>query len=329
MLCLCMACIPTRGKQGNYTNVSTTSFCSAHASTEDRPTWLLHRDILHALNMPLVALFHRASALASAALCSTTPSDLELAFSGDARSAFLWLQCFFSEEEAWVRTSGCPECVVTETLSTESHLRLTIAASLLSTASTASPGASVAASTDRGADSGSDDAQTQAHPQLPPIPHIIPALRAAVEADPFWGPDYWPYLFSRANQLSASIQALMSSMADLESLVASPSPSSSPSQSSADPSASAHPASMAGRSLNVGRGTAARARKHTGVPMKQSKLAQRQMRMQVEEMELLRRCAVQCWGKAMVPKHVRGAVLGAVYEGAAERASRGRSSTCP
>jgi len=69
---------------------------------------MLHRDILHALIMPVVALFRRASALAEAALCTHRSEDLELAFAGEARGAFLCLQCFLTEEEEWCRGIGCP-----------------------------------------------------------------------------------------------------------------------------------------------------------------------------------------------------------------------------
>lgn len=58
--------------------------------------------------MPIVQLFNRSSSLAEAALCSTKPDDLELAFVGNARGAFLSLQCFLSEEEEWCYTRGCP-----------------------------------------------------------------------------------------------------------------------------------------------------------------------------------------------------------------------------
>lgn len=64
--------------------------------------------MLHALSMPIVELFRRASALAEAAPCTHKTADLELAFAGEARSAFLWLQCFIAEEEEWCRTAGCP-----------------------------------------------------------------------------------------------------------------------------------------------------------------------------------------------------------------------------
>src|SRR5207248_107020 len=74
------------------TATSIDSFCSFHHTRcdgESQETWLLHRDLLHALVMPVVELFARASALAEAALCTHKSVDLELAFAGEARSAFL------------------------------------------------------------------------------------------------------------------------------------------------------------------------------------------------------------------------------------------------
>lgn len=91
------------------------SFCADHvtASSQTKETWLLHRDLLHALTMPIYQLFSRASTLASAALCTRAPEDLELAFSGEARGAFLCLQCFITEEEDWCQTKGCPGTYLT------------------------------------------------------------------------------------------------------------------------------------------------------------------------------------------------------------------------
>lgn len=68
----------------------------------------MHRDILHALIMPIVSLYERASVLAKAVLCTSKQEDLELAFAGEARGAFLCLQCFICEERDWVETRGCP-----------------------------------------------------------------------------------------------------------------------------------------------------------------------------------------------------------------------------
>lgn len=283
--------------------IDSISFCTNHFQCEPsaKAAFLLHRDILHALVVPIVALFTRASALASAALCTQKSEDLELAFAGEARGAFICLQCFIAEETDWCSTRGCPACVVTATLSTESHLRLTIAASLLSTAGVASPDSTPTAEepTDR---------------TLPPLPHILPALRAALSADPFWNDthDAWPYLLSRATQLSAGIQALIAECVNLESLVSSP--------------MSERPAQGQKRGLThpivpfVATGQAV---EEKGVKLRKSKLAKRQLRLKDEEMELMRRVALQCWAKAQVPKQLRGEVLGV------GKNNRVRSLTCP
>ncbi|KAF1951515.1 hypothetical protein CC80DRAFT_424259 [Byssothecium circinans] len=282
-------------------------FCTSHAtaSSEAQSTWLFHRDILHALVMPVVELFKRASTLAEAALCTKKSEDLELAFSGEARSAFLWLQCFVSEEEDWVRTRGCPACVTIATLSTESHIRLTIAASLLSTLTITTPSSEHPPSPPTSATT------TTTNPSLPALPHIIPALREALASDPFWGPDYWPYLFSRASQLSTGIQALITSLVDLESLVASPSPTTA----------------VSGKRSPTAPVTQLHGEKgeEKGLKLRKSKLAKRQLRMKAEEVSLMRRCALQCWARAVVPREIRAEVLGLGMG----REGRVRSLTCP
>ncbi|KAJ8107326.1 hypothetical protein OPT61_g8943 [Boeremia exigua] len=92
-----------------------TSFCAQHdeCDAQTKETWILQRDLLHALVMPVLELFKRASALAEAALCTHKSEDLELAFAGEARGAFLCLQCFVDEEEDWCRTRGCPGMTIT------------------------------------------------------------------------------------------------------------------------------------------------------------------------------------------------------------------------
>lgn len=250
--------------------------------------------------MPVVALFSRASALASAALCTQRTADLELAFAGEARGAFLCLQCFITEEQDWCRTRGCPACVVTETLSTDSHIRLTIAASLLSTAAVASPASSPAA------EEPMDPARA-----LPPLPHILPALRDAVSKDPFWeGPGIWSLLLSRATQLSAGIQALIAECVNLESLVSSPVVEQRPGQ-------------KRGVTHPIAPFSTGQAVEEKGVKLRKSKLAKRQLRLKDEEAEMMRRVVLQCWAQARMPKQVRGEVLGLGAR------SRPRSLTCP
>jgi hypothetical protein len=49
---------------------------------------------------------------------------------------------------------------------------------------------------------------------------------------------------------------------------------------------------------------------HKGVKLRKSKLAKRQLRLKDDEVELMRRVALQCWAKANLPKEVRGEILG-------------------
>lgn len=60
-----------------------------------------------------------------------------------------------------------------------------------------------------------------------------------------------------------------------------------------------------------------------GVKLRKSKLAKRQLRLKDEEVELMRRVALQCWAKAKVPKQMRGEILGT------GKLTRTRSLTCP
>ncbi|KAF2707965.1 hypothetical protein K504DRAFT_410746 [Pleomassaria siparia CBS 279.74] len=285
-------------------------FCSTHIHSDPatQAKWLLHRDLLHALVMPVVSLFKRASALAEAALCTRNTEDLELAFSGVARGAFLCLQCFVEEEEDWCRTIGCPACVTTATLSTESHIRLTIAASLLSTSPVSTPNSSNAST------------PTDEHPSpsksLPPLPHILPALRDALSSDPFWGPDHWTHMFARADQLSADIQELIAECIDLESLVSSPRPTS---YSSAGPRrVGTAPALLLQRMAH------GEEEERKGAKVRVSQMAKRQMKLRDEEMEMVRRCAMQCWARTAVPSRIRGELLG-MRDGEKRR----RNLSCP
>jgi hypothetical protein len=271
--------------------------------------------------MPVVTLFRRASALAEAALCTRRTEDLELAFAGEARGAFLCLQCILTEEEEWCKGTGCPgtqinstsrkgskltlvtACVVNTTLSTESHIRLTIAASLLSTASVASPTGTPM-----------DEDVPSPSRSLPPLPHILPALRSALASDPFWNDDgdMWPYLLCRATQLSAGIQALIAECVNLESLVSSP--------TSARPTHALQKRGLTYPSMPFANATQV---EHKGVKLRKSKLAKRQLRLKDEEADLMRRVALQCWAKARVPKELRGEILGT------SKLTRVRSLTCP
>lgn len=58
-------------------------------------------------------------------LCTRVAADLELAFRGEARGAFSWLQCFITDEEDWCSTTGCPGTpfVLMAGLAPEVHFR--------------------------------------------------------------------------------------------------------------------------------------------------------------------------------------------------------------
>lgn len=256
--------------------------------------------------MPVVELHRRAAALASSALRTTKSEDLELAFVGDARGAFLWLQCFIAGEDGeWCRTRGCPgtfsftsiptylplilinmtaACITTTTLSTESHIRLTLAASLLSTASP-SPSSSSSCSS-----SPIEEApNTTVSPALPPLPQLLPALAVALADDPFWGADYVPHLLERATQLADGIRALMDECVSLEAEVSSPT-------------------SPVHKGMRVGGGL--HGVEEQGMKLLKSKLAKRQLQLHKEEEEFMKRGALQCWGRAEMGGRVRGWVLG-------------------
>src|ERR1700761_3457891 len=59
------------GVDNCWSRLTCPRFCEEHASHDPTipSTWVLHRDILHAITMPVVQLFNQASALAFAALC--------------------------------------------------------------------------------------------------------------------------------------------------------------------------------------------------------------------------------------------------------------------
>lgn len=85
-------------------------FCHDHNAlgSEDRDAWLLHRDIVHALILPVLRIHGQASRLADFVLRPNVAVDRELAFRGEARGAFSWLQCLLSDEVDFSCTEGCP-----------------------------------------------------------------------------------------------------------------------------------------------------------------------------------------------------------------------------
>jgi hypothetical protein len=185
-----------------------------------------------------------------------------------------------------------------ETLSTETHIRLVIAAILLSSTEDASrislPATRVIAETAQGAP---PRRRLQAESTLPPLPNILPALRSAMEKDAFWG-GYWEDFYDRATQLCTGIQALIPACDHLEAIVSS--------QVTGIPTTK--------RSVTVPGllYTNAVIGEEKGAKLKKSKLAARQLRMKNEEMEILRYCALHHYAKVGVAGKMRHGLLGRV-----------------
>lgn len=85
-------------------------FCQDHkpVNSEDGDAWVLHRDIIHALILPVLQIHGQASRLADLLLRPNIAVDLELAFRGEARGAFTWLQCLLSDEVDLCCPKSCP-----------------------------------------------------------------------------------------------------------------------------------------------------------------------------------------------------------------------------
>ncbi|KAB2578691.1 hypothetical protein BFW01_g9627 [Lasiodiplodia theobromae] len=262
---------------------ATNEMCPEHACCSPEP-WLLHRDILHALIMPVVQLFHRASRLAEAALCSSKAEDLEMAFTGDARSGFLWLQCFLADEEDWCQSIGCPACIVTSTLSTEQHLRITFTALNLAEESSYASGPSQS---------------------LPSLPFFADALRYAIDTDPFWEsyPGASSTFEASAQKLTAHIHALMDQCGEIEALVSDYDATPTDSQTSSQLvkfQQRAQPVRAPSGFLRIGAESKCPA-------VKPSRMARRQQRMRQEEQMLLQQLVAQCWGQVALAGAVPGA----------------------
>lgn len=238
--------------------------CDAHtpAHLENLDRWLTVRDVLHALLVPIVELFDRACTVASQATQATKLEELEYAFSGPARSSFVWLQCFLSspKERDWCYTKGCPACVVDHSLDSEFSIRLLYAACLLS------------------------DVHypfTLEGPTLPSFTFFLNSLARAIQSDPLYGDDFFELIQPKAVQTVNGVEDLMRQCLDLDmALSAAPSP---PDASSPDASVPVSPvlAPLGGTPK--------------GMKVKRSKMARRQMRLKMEEEQWMQEMVKKCW----------------------------------
>ncbi|KAK4503560.1 hypothetical protein PRZ48_004475 [Zasmidium cellare] len=240
----------------------TFELCDVHtpAHLENLERWLIVRDVLHALLVPVVELFDKACGVASAATHATKLEDLEYAFTGSARSAFVWLQCFLSSEKErdWCYTRGCPACVVDHSLDSEFSIRLLHAACLLS------------------------DVHypfTIEGPTLPSFMFFLESLEHAIEEDELYGPDFFELMQPKAVATRDGVEDLIHQCLELDVLLSQPTSPDFPSPESSVP-ASPVVGPLGGT---------------PGMKVKRSKMARRQMRLQVEEEQWMEDMLRKCW----------------------------------
>ncbi|KAL4998312.1 hypothetical protein BDV10DRAFT_194447 [Aspergillus recurvatus] len=170
------------------------SFCSSHrysCSKDAQEAFRLHRDIIHTLLLPLFLLHNQASRAAVSILPAHKGAEPERAFRGEARDAYAWLHCIFSEEHDWYLTERCPACIVLHVLHSEPTIRFVAVACLLS-GDLLNPGL----------------VNSNSNRRLPNFEFWLEALETAVSEDPFWGPGCWPDIEYRACSLIQGIQLL-------------------------------------------------------------------------------------------------------------------------
>jgi len=180
-------------------------FCSEHEEyqdTEDAQSWIAARDILHALLAPVVALQDHASLVAQDTLPVLGSESLEYAFYGNGRNAFVWLQSFLHHESQWCLTTGCPTCVVTHAMDSESSIRLLVSACLLSAAASAQN-----QSVSRRQSVPSDPNSFKA--TLPSFEFFIRSIDQAMADDDLWGPEYFTQVEPKSIALQNAMQDLM------------------------------------------------------------------------------------------------------------------------
>ncbi|OJI99916.1 hypothetical protein ASPVEDRAFT_51207 [Aspergillus versicolor CBS 583.65] len=168
------------------------SFCTSHrysCSDEEQESFRLHRDIIHTLLLPLFLLHNQASRVAVNMLPGRKATESERAFRGEARDAYAWLHCIFSEEHDWYMTERCPACIGLHVLHSEPTIRFVAVACLLS-------------------DDLLNPGLLNSSRRLPSFNFWLEALEMAVREDPFWGADCWPDIEYRACSLINGVQML-------------------------------------------------------------------------------------------------------------------------
>lgn len=173
------------------TDISKNNFCASHSHKEDsddHAAWTVMRDILHALLAPIVALYDHSSSIAQDSVRSYRQEDLEYAFSGKARNAYVWLQSFLSTERDWCLSQDCPACIVSSALDGEAPLRLIMASCLLSSVK---------------------GTINMSRPTLPAFDFFIRSISRAMSDDRLWGQQQFEITELKAYALQDAMLELM------------------------------------------------------------------------------------------------------------------------
>ncbi|KAK2761224.1 hypothetical protein FQN54_001746 [Arachnomyces sp. PD_36] len=266
-------------------------FCSFHEQATPAPeksTFCLHRDITHALLLPLLEIHNQASRVASLALSSRPSAEPELAFRGDARSAYSWLQSLMTEEHDWCLTRGCPACVVLHILHSEPLIRIVAVGCRVS-------------------EYLQETTLIRAGQNLPSFSFWLRALGTAVQDDPFWGPDFWSDIGNRAFGVEMGVRELISQCLELRDVdvqpVRNPQKKAWRAPDSTDVVVGNPRHSNRDRNYHAG-----------SIALKPSPFARRQARLKSEEQEWLSKAIVACWASLWLDeqkkKNRKGAING-------------------
>ncbi|KAL1954260.1 hypothetical protein VTO42DRAFT_1446 [Malbranchea cinnamomea] len=176
------------------------AFCETHTVTTtsvEKEIFRLHRDVIHAVLLPLVDMMNQCLSLAKRILPDSPEAELARAFRGEARGAFTWLHSIMTEAGSWCVTRGCPACTVLRALHSEPLIRLLVVACRVSDFLTLAG---------------------QEHPEyaLPPFGFLLKTVQMAVEQDSFWGPDFWVQIDDQAAKLESGIQQLVVQVHELQ-----------------------------------------------------------------------------------------------------------------
>ncbi|KAL1971275.1 hypothetical protein VTN77DRAFT_227 [Rasamsonia byssochlamydoides] len=238
------------------------NFCPFHqhaCSPDEKETFRLHRDITHALLLPLFEIHNQATQIAKRALSRKRGAEPERAFRGEARGAFTWLHSILTEERDFCLAEGCPACVVLHVLYSEPTIRLVAVACLL-------------------CDFLPETELPEIKNRFPTFEFWLRALERSVRDDPLWGDAFWPEIEYRAYGLNVDIRQLIMQCLELRSAPEAQEPPSKPLCAiSTRPSRQVY-------------------RVHVrSIPVQPSPFARRQLKMMWEEQELMSKYLMTCW----------------------------------